>query len=187
MPLTGRAAELAAIAREVAATEPAWIGKVPGAGTAQDTPWMPFEMDDWVGMAWAALPEIEVSNRYLDVGCGPGTKMAVAEALFSWRARGFDRVPEYIAAATGQGLDAVLCDALAWEDWTGYGVVWFNRVYREPLLQQLLEARVWDGVSPGTVIMCAHLDAPPPASWFPVLDDWNDLHRGIWQKPVPSR
>jgi SAM-dependent methyltransferase len=160
-----------------------WTGKI------QDTdksrcPWMPFPMHAYISMldeAFLAAP----GNRFLDIGCGVGTKMIRARDQYGMDVTGIEIVPEYAAEAGRHGLDVRIGDAA---DYGGYGdhdLIWFYRPFRDPDLQAALEKLVWDGMAAGAVVMTAGLEAPPPG-FIPWLDDL-ELKRGIWIKPRPGR
>lgn len=177
----------ATIARTLARAEQLdreWQGKI--AQTAAEkplyTPWMPFQLYEFIPLLAEAQKELPDPQDYFEIGCGPGPKMLVARDLFGLDSRGIDREQEYVAAACSLGLSAAVADA---ETWTGYGradITWFNRVARPGDLEARIEAAVWRGIKPGGVVMCANLESPP-GGWEPVLDDWADRRRGIWRKP----
>jgi trans-aconitate methyltransferase len=172
--------DIAGTIRSVDRLEREWMGKVPDASTPLNTPWMPFPRHDFVAMLTDAVAEAE-GGRLLDVGCGPGTKMMLASAIFDLDAHGVERVPEYVAAARKMGLLVHEADAAEWKGYGEYDIVWFNRPFRDREAQRALEFRVWDELRPGAVVMCANLENQPPSSWYPILDDW-EVRRGIWQK-----
>lgn len=144
-------------------------------------PWMPFSWPEFISMTAEALPEMP-GTRFLDVGCGPGTRMLLARDIFGLEVRGFDRVPEYVGAAQKLGLEVTQEDALEYKGYGYFDLIWMNRPIRDHELQGRLEAKVWDEMSPGAVIGCANLDNRPPMHWYPVYDDW-EIKRGVWQKP----
>lgn len=162
-----------------------WQGKIAQtpAEKALYTPWMPFQLFEFIPLLAEAVKELRDLESFTEIGCGPGPKMLVARDLFGLDPRGIDREQEYVAAACSLGLDARVADA---GTWAGYGwadVTWFNRVARDPGTEKLIEARVWQGVKPGGVVLCANLEAAPPRDWELILDDWADRRRGIWRKP----
>ena len=159
---------------------------------AMFTPWMPFQPFRFWAMAGEAMTEISFPPdparrpRALEIGAGPGTKMLILRELLGFEVHGIEYYDEYAVTARALGLDVVTADAGDWADYGGYQLIWFNRVFRDKAAQALLERRVWDLASPGTVIMCAYLEDRPPMSWYPVLDAWGDDRTGIWQKPFGS-
>jgi trans-aconitate methyltransferase len=134
------------------------------------------------GLAEYGIPGNSGDIRFLEVGCGPGPKMLIARDLFGMDVRGIDRSDEYTAAARSIGLNASTCDALSYGCYNWAHVTWFNRVARDADIEADIEAVVWRGMMPGSVVMCANLENRPPAPWLPVLDDW-EVRRGIWRKP----
>lgn len=182
--ITGRSAELAAIIRSAVQMERSWQNKVPqtDAERALYTPWMPFQIFEFLPLVAEALPETE-GNLFLEVGAGPGTKMILVHEIFGLDVTGVERNEAYAAAARAMGLDVAVADALTWTGYSGPHLVWFNRVYRDVAAEADLEAKVWAEVDDGTVVMCANLEARPPLSWYPVLDSWQDRRVGIWQRP----
>lgn len=187
-----RSATIASTLLRAARLDRDWQRRVPE-DDRRYTPWMPFSTPAFISMlaeAVQGLAEYGVPGDagdlcFTEVGCGPGPKMLIARDLFGMGVRGIDRNSEYVSAARSLGLDAYIADAL---DWTGYGwahVTWFNRVARDAQIEAAIEAAIWRGVQPGSVVMCANLEDKPPSSWFPVLDDW-EIRRGIWRKPEPG-
>lgn len=159
---------------------------------AMFTPWMPFQPFRFIALMAEALTEVNFPPdpfrrpRFFEAGAGPGTKMLIARELFGFDVRGIEYYDEYAVSARALGLDVITADAGAWTAWDGYELIWFNRVFRDARAQALLEKRVWDCASEGTVIICANLEDRPPMSWYPVLDEWDDSRAGIWQKPSAS-
>jgi SAM-dependent methyltransferase len=147
-------------------------------------PFMPFPLPAFVMLLTEALPEAP-GTRFLDVGCGSGSKLLVARDLFGLGCRGIDRVPEYVAAARELGLDAECTDALGYPGYGSADIIWLNRPFRDPGAEAALEAQIWEQMTPGAIVICANLEAPPPSSWFIVADLW-EQRRGIWMKP-PGR
>lgn len=153
------------------------------------TPWMPFQPFRFIAMAAEALTEVSFPPspaerpRFFEIGAGPGTKMLLMQELLGFDVHGIEYYDEYAVTGRALGLDVVTADAGIWAGYGGFELTWFNRCFRDPHAEGLLEKRVWDLSSPGTVIMCANLEDRPPMSWYPVLDEWDDSRAGIWQKP----
>jgi trans-aconitate methyltransferase len=144
-------------------------------------PYMPFPWPDFIALAAEALPEV-TGDQFCEIGAGPGTKMMLAEAVFGLSVHGVERVPEYVRAARERGLDVAEADALTWGMYGRYDLVFFNRAFYDQAREAQLEAVVWDGVKPGAVVIAVNLVKPPPASWYPVLND-GEVRRWITQKP----
>lgn len=170
--------------REAARLDREWMQSSAGRDDSRSTPWMPFPMFDFLALVAEALPESS-GGTFLEVGCGCGTRMLLAREVFGLDVFGIDRVPEYVNEAWKLGLRAEVANALGWDSYGKFGLVWFNRPFRDPLLQRQLEQQVWADMAPGAVVIAANLEAPPPADWWPVLDD-REVRRWIAQRPEKS-
>src|SRR5215813_10070328 len=127
-----------------------WQKKVPEASSPEYTPWMPSDVAQYLVLLIEALAEAP-GDKFLEVGCGPGTKMMLAERLFGLDVSGFDRVPEYVKAAVEQNLNAFECDAMEYGGYGEFDVVFFNRPFRDAGLEQQLERTVWRRMRRGAV------------------------------------
>lgn len=144
------------------------------------TPWMPFSWPAFIALVAEALPEVP-GDQFLEVGCGIGTKMMLADAVFGLNTRGVERVPEYVKAAREHGLIVAEADALTWDGYGDADLVFFNRAFADQGKELQLEATVYDKMKPGAVVIAVNVLAPP-ASWYLVLDD-GEVRRWIYQKP----
>lgn len=97
--------------------------------------------------------------RFLDMGCGGGSKVVAALGAFE-EARGADSNPAYVAAAraflTQLGHDPDLieeADALRYDKYGEFDVIYFYRPLKAPELAAQMEARVIDQARPGAVIV----------------------------------
>lgn len=143
-------------------------------------PWMPFPWPDFVALVAEAMPEVQ-GDLFLDVGSGPGTKMMLAEEIFDLSTHGIELVPEYVKQARQLGLTVTEADALGWDGYGKYDLIFFNRPFFDRDQQAQLEQQVWDGMKPGAVVIGVNLMEPPPSSWYPILDD-GEVRRWISQK-----
>lgn len=188
MSISGdRPARLGALIADIGRLDHEWMRSPAGRDDARSTPWMPFPLFDFIALVAEALPEAK-GGAFLEVGCGIGTRMLIAHELYGLDCHGIDRVPEYVAQAQAMlpegagGVTAGIADALGWNGYGKYDIVWFNRVFSDPALQRKLEYQVWGDMRPGAVVIWANLENPPPASWWPVLTE-TGIRRGIVQKP----
>lgn len=177
----GRAGALRVALREAARLDREWMRSPAGRDDARSTPWMPFPVYDFLALVAEALPE-STGDRFLEVGCGIGTRMMLARDVFGLDVRGFDRVPEYVAQAQQLGCPAEVADALGYEGYGKADILWFNRPFSDKDTQRRLERQVWADMASGAVVICANLQLPPPVDWWPVLDD-HEVRRWIVQKP----
>jgi trans-aconitate methyltransferase len=107
--------------------------------------------------------------------------MMLARDLFGLDVTGFDRVPEYVTAAQQQGLNVADCDAFDFQAYGKFDLVFFNRPFRDRPTQRNLEKLVFSKIRRGAVVIAMNLENPPPDSkYFPIVDDWESGHRGVW-------
>lgn len=145
-------------------------------------PWMPADIAQFLLLLLEAVAA-QHGAEYLEVGCGPGTKLELAREMFGLAVHGIEKDPEMAAAAAvrlGPGTVRE-ADALGWPFYAAYDIVFFNRVFRDEVLEAELEAQVWRDMRRGAAVICMNLAAPPPG-WLPVTDDW-EARRGVWIKP----
>jgi hypothetical protein len=100
--------------------------------------------------------------RFLDVGCGGGTKVLSASEYFG-HADGLEFDPSYVHAARtlfsnirydiGEVFQA---DALVFDRYDAYDVVYFYRPISNPDLMIQLERRICESVKPGTVLIAPY-------------------------------
>jgi trans-aconitate methyltransferase len=143
-------------------------------------PWMPFPWPDFIALVSEALPEV-TGDKFLDIGCGPGAKMLLADVVFGLNVRGVERVPEYVKAARERGLVVDEADALGWKGYGDFDLVFFNRPFYDQVREVELENQVFAGLKPGAVLITANLITVPPSSWYPILND-SEVKRWIVQK-----
>lgn len=143
--------------------------------------WMPSDVAQYLVLLVEAIAEAP-GTSFLEVGCGPGTKMMLARDLFGLDVTGFDRVPEFVGAAQQQGLNVACCDAFDFQAYGKFDIVFFNRPFRNREVQRDLERLVYSKVRRGAVIICMNLENQPPESkYLVVTDDW-ESRRGVWLK-----
>lgn len=101
--------------------------------------------------------------RFLDVGCGGGVKVLMARAFFE-RCEGIELDPGYAEAARRllAGLAPAArvheTDALTFEGYGDYEVVYFYKPIREPEPLRDLERRIAAQARPGTVLIAPYPD-----------------------------
>ncbi len=143
-------------------------------------PWIPFPVHDFVALVAEAMPET-TGDRFLDIGAGVGSKVLLADAVFGLNSRGIERVPEYAAEAARHGITVHTVDALDYQGYHQADLIFINRPFYDPGEEAKLEQHVWDSVRTGAVIVGVNLEAPLPASWYPILDD-GEIRRWVSQK-----
>jgi len=115
--------------------------------------WEPLPFWDFIEGLDAAAPHVR-ERTFLDVGCGIGTKLALAYHL-GWRVSGIDYHQPYIAAAEelceGCEADLRLGDAAATENFEA-GLVYSYRILRDDAACDRLEEHIVGHCTPGTVV-----------------------------------
>ncbi len=150
-------------------------------------PWMPFQPAEFCSILFECLPEMK-GNRFLDVGCGPGTKMLLAQNLFYLEVHGVE-VDRDMACCAQEvfGTRVTISDALALPSgsFSDFDLVWLYRPFRDPVYETRLETRIMDELKPGAILAGAHWEVcPADHRWITVFDDW-EIRRGAWMKPRP--
>jgi SAM-dependent methyltransferase len=159
------------------------------------TPWMPYQPADFIGIVWECMPEM-AGRLFIDIGCGPGTKMRIAEMLFGLDVRGIEinadmadearkYFPEPGIVCTGDALDYGLGDR--------FDLIWLYRPFREAGRELLLEQRLMDRMKPGAILAGSGWEIDPALlGWSTIVDDClispdgtAKIVRGAWQKPQP--
>lgn len=110
-----------------------------------------------------SAPSVTGWAKFLEVGCGIGAKMVLAQKLFGLRVSGFDYNREYCNAATQllqsreckywtvQVLDACSSDAVGLYKSTD--ILYLNRPFVHLDAEIVLEHRVMDSMHPGAYII----------------------------------
>jgi hypothetical protein len=118
------------------------------------------------------------------VGCGFGTKILLAEAMFGLNAWGIDIVPAFVAASQQAGAQATVCDAFEYTGYGDFGIVFVNR---PSTLQDELEKLVCERMSSQSVLMAANWRHDPAEFGFRAVDiEWTGNEGpkcGVWRKP----
>ena len=177
--------DTAAVIRAVQETEHQWLR----AGDAKSPylSWMPFQAGEFLSILFECVPQL-YGRKFLDVGCGPGTKMQLAAHFFGLQPYGIEVDPVMAAAAEPHGFVAT-SDALHITDsYDRFDLVWMYRPFRNKDLQFQLDCRVMKEMKPGAILAGGQWEVcPADLGWIPIVDDW-ELRRGAWQKgSTPSR
>lgn len=169
--------------RNVQQEEHRWFAQ--GDPHSPTLPWMPFQPAEFLSILFECVPEL-AGREFLDVGCGPGTKMRLARHFFGMNACGIELDPGMAVAAGAYGHVACL-DALEAPPgaYAGFDLIWLYRPFRDRDLEDKLEERIRNEMKVGAILAGGQWETcPAELGWHPVVDDW-ELRRGAWMKPRP--
>jgi hypothetical protein len=149
------------------------------------TGWMPFQLADFI----AILSEVVIEAggiEFLEVGSGVGTKSLVARELFGLNISGIEYDETLVTVAAQRGRGPVWQgDALAYPGrYDKADIIWMYRPFKDPVLQEQLEDRIYTEMKPGAIVAGGHLEHKPVGFWAPIFEDWDGVSRGAWKKLV---
>lgn len=180
--------------REIDSAERTWNNRVVRYPREDCVPWLPFPRSQFIALLTDAVEAAPVRwdqagagglmfkpSRFMDVGCGAGTKIRLAQALFGLQGFGIDIVPALVAEARSHGVYAEVADAFDWQDYKAADIVYMNR----PSTQMAeLEAVVMDRMASGAVLMLVNgRGDPAKEGWTLVSQEWGTPVQGCWIKP----
>jgi SAM-dependent methyltransferase len=125
----------------------------------------------------------------LEIGCGPGTKMVLAEKVFGLYTRGFDYNSAYVQAAKellrsrsckGHAFIADAYSGDARREYRIADIIYLNRPFVHAEQQADLERLVYDTIRSGAYIIMANHVTTPEGSW-PLITQ--DKFAAVFRKP----
>jgi methyltransferase family protein len=149
--------------------------------------YQPYPERHFLPLLFAAI-RYATGPKFLDVGCGPGTKMRLAEA-FGFDAYGIDYAQAHVEAANRGRAEphAWQADARSWDRYRDFDLLLLNRPMEGPE-QEDLELHVMTGMRPGGVLMTVNgmIDPGRRLGWAVVdaEDPMPEVIHGVWQKPA---
>jgi hypothetical protein len=158
-------------------------------------PWMPYQPADFIGIMWDCVAEAD-GRVFLDVGCGPGTKMRIARDLFGLVPHGIE-IDGAMAESAGDHGVVFHGDALTMPTiervYAKAHIIWLYRPFREAACEAKLEELIIESMRPGAILAGGSWETDVAAlAWQPVVDDClispdgsARIIRGAWQKPRP--
>lgn len=145
--------------------------------------WMPFQLADFIAVMSEVTREVN-GHWFLEVGSGIGTKMMTAHELYGFSVHGieYDETLATVCRQKNRG-HVMIHDALNWPGlYSAYDVIWMYRVFRDPVLQDQLEKRLYAEMKRGAIFAGAALENAPQG-WEIIVDDYDMGNRGAWKKP----
>lgn len=146
-------------------------------------PFMPYQLADFTAVLVECMAET-VGPKFLDVGCGTGTKMVIARELFGLEPSGVERDPEMATRAQNRG-EVTLGDALSHPElYRTADIIWLYRPFRDADKEASLEGMIMASMKHGAILAGGAWEICPAAvGWNTIVDDWADMRRGAWAKP----
>lgn len=120
-------------------------------------PYIPYDLSSFITSlqnAKGLLDPNKAHPKFLDVGCGLGTKLLLANRL-GFAAFGIEKDRHYVKVAkhlVGKSCGVECRDALTF-DYKGFDVIYFYCPLCQKNLQVALEARIIETASPGTLFI----------------------------------
>lgn len=151
---------LGALAHTIDALERAWFPAVlpehPEFYEYQSTP-----VDTFV-VALAQARELAQGDSYLEVGCGIGTKLVIAQH-FGFEVHGIEARAQYAATAAFLCPEAKIevADARYYDAYNAFDVIFCYRPIISEEGQAALDRRICEQAKDGAVLLCPYRDLAP--------------------------
>jgi SAM-dependent methyltransferase len=152
-------------------------------------PWMPFQPAEFTAIMFDVMAETNGVN-FLDVGCGIGTKMLLAEKLYRLNVYGIELDRAMVQVARSHWptrANVVHGDALYDYEhmYEQADIIWLYRPFRDAATETYLETTITESMKPGAILAGGKWQMDqPPSGWQPIVDDWDGGNKcGAWQKP----
>jgi SAM-dependent methyltransferase len=142
--------------------------------------WLPYPIPQFITYLCDAVSVIP-GPQFLDVGCGPGTKIRIAQELFGLTGAGLELAPEMVQAAAGVLVHNA--DARTWDRYAEADIVYMNR----PIVPSYpFEQHVMAAMKPRAVLMSVNgTTLPSDQGWIPVAEEIGPGPVcGVWVKPL---
>lgn len=117
-------------------------------GDAYDA--IPFSISDFLSIIVDAYQLLGKDKKFLDVGSGSGMKTKVASVLFD--AYGIDINEEHVAFAQKFVNNIKLQDALTFENYGDYDLIYFYGPFKNDNLQKQLEDKIHNQMRQETLV-----------------------------------
>lgn len=135
--------------------------------------WEPYPAASFVNLLTIAMGQTRNQGMFIDVGCGIGTKVRIAEAM-GLDAYGVELFPEYVAEARRTGMRVQQYDVRTdGFDYSRYDIVYINHPLRDTVAQDAVEYRLQDRMKPGAVLITVNNIRTMPL-------EWDMISRPIW-------
>src|ERR1700722_2231215 len=115
---------------------------------------MPYQPADFLAIMSDCVANAR-GKQFLDVGCGPGTKMTLAQQIFGLYPVGIEIDAEMAAVAKGWfGASVYEDDALAFpaHRYEGFDIIWLYRPFKDSVKEDELERLIMHRMKPGAIL-----------------------------------
>lgn len=177
--------------RQIHALETSWNTIKVSYPREDAVPFLPFPIPQFISMLTDAVMAATISvpgkdglpaSTFLDVGCGIGTKVRLAEAMFGVRGFGIDIVPSFVAEARQSGVSSAVIDAFDFSEYGQFDIIFANR---PSTLQDDLEKLICGSMSRGAVLMAANWRHDPAEFGLEgVALEYGRPVCGVWRRPL---
>jgi SAM-dependent methyltransferase len=128
--------------------------------------YQPLALSEWLPNMTLAHAHLVAVNRcwsgeesFLDVGCGIGGKLRLAEAM-GWHASGIERWEPYAKHAIGAGFKVTVMDAAMYDGYDKFDVVYVYRPMVQEDDERGLTKVIVERMKPGAILF--HAGNPSP-------------------------
>lgn len=190
--------------RELDAAEQVWRSREVHYPREDAVHWMPYAIPQFVtllteAVAACARPVDFIHDygkgiSFIDIGCGPGTKCRLAQAMFGLDVFGIDIVARFVGEAQAHGISAQVIDAFdfaamppemvdkrAQGSLGRFDIVLVNRPSG---LQDELEGLIMEGMASDAVLIAVNWrNDPGKAGWFTHYQEFGEPICGVFIKP----
>lgn len=169
--------------RQIHALEQSWNTLKVSYPRDDAVPFLPFPIPQFISMLADAVMAVQSGDgpvRFLDVGCGTGTKGQLAAALFGLEPNGIDIVPSFTAEARAAGVAASTVDAFKFPNYDQFHILWVNR---PSTLQDELEPLICGKMAGQAVLMAANWRHDPSEFGLEMVAvEYGRPVCGVWRK-----
>lgn len=141
--------------------------------------WEPHSVPVFTRLLDLAVPYAS-ERSFLEVGCGIATKCEIAKRRHNLDVAGVEIHAVYAREAERRGIKVFNQDAVSFEHYRDYGIVYQNATFRDRDKQDSFEVWLQEQLNPGQVLirLCS---SRIPEGWETILDE-TDVEQGVWRK-----
>jgi trans-aconitate methyltransferase len=175
--------------QEVAETEHEYLLR--GGDRDVHTSFMPYQPADFLAIMSDVVAAAN-GEQFLDVGCGPGTKMRLAQEIFGLYPVGVE-IDAEMARKARESFGAAVYTGDALTNYTDIystvDIIWLYRPFKDAVKEDELERLIMHRMKPGAILAGGHWEMnSSPKGWNTVVDDCETrggatVVRGAWMKP----